>query len=279
MCLFERVPLGRRCYARYRSLHDRATRTAGYRRAGPASRPGGPGATDQSVTRRRAPRRSRQPRGRRSPRACDPVARRPRRGLAAQSWHRCRRRRGRLPRLKLGRRAPETAEPRRLRGRGLSWARSGATCVRASRSGLHERLLDLLPVYTPVGRRLVQLYPVAPGTPPDALAWALAERACRSWLRGGIPPQLDTLDACVYGLEWYDKVTDGRVVLTVRSDAQRSGYRVGRLALISVVQVCARASSIGDGWRHRSGSGRRGWRRSARPGTRRALARSAVACS
>jgi hypothetical protein len=34
MCSFERVPLGRRSHTRYRSLHDRATRTAGYRRAG-----------------------------------------------------------------------------------------------------------------------------------------------------------------------------------------------------------------------------------------------------
>jgi hypothetical protein len=40
------------------------------------------------------------------------------------------------------------------------------------------------------------------------LAWALADRACRSWLHGTIPPHADTLDAIAHAIESLDPVSD-----------------------------------------------------------------------
>ncbi len=72
----------------------------------------------------------------------------------------------------------------------------------------HGRLLELLPIYTATGQRLARLDPTAPAGHDEALAWALADRACRSWLRGTIPPHADMLDAIVHAIESLDPVSD-----------------------------------------------------------------------
>src|SRR3954471_18523290 len=45
----------------------------------------------------------------------------------------------------------------------------------------HERLLELLPIYTAAGQRLARSIPTPPA---HRLAWTLADRACRGWVRG-----------------------------------------------------------------------------------------------
>src|SRR3954470_782304 len=44
-----------------------------------------------------------------------------------------------------------------------------------------ERLLELLPIYTAAGQRLARSIPTPPA---HRLAWTLADRACRGWVRG-----------------------------------------------------------------------------------------------
>src|SRR5436309_857114 len=72
----------------------------------------------------------------------------------------------------------------------------------------HDRLLELVPVYTEAGQRLVKLGSSARASADQAVAYALADRACRSWLRGAIPPSADMLDAIAWGIENLDPVTD-----------------------------------------------------------------------
>jgi hypothetical protein len=64
----------------------------------------------------------------------------------------------------------------------------------------HERLLELLPVYTDAGRRIARLRVDGTGADARPTPWALADKACRDWLRGAIPPQDDAFDAVVEAL-------------------------------------------------------------------------------
>jgi hypothetical protein len=76
----------------------------------------------------------------------------------------------------------------------------------------HDRLLELLPVYTTAGQRLAQLDPGAVAD-NERLGWALADRALRVWLRDAIPSSLDRRGACVDGLEYGAVVSDAHTVM------------------------------------------------------------------
>jgi hypothetical protein len=79
--------------------------------------------------------------------------------------------------------------------------------VRTGRA-FQDRLLELLPIDSDTGRRLAALDPTGRGAGDEVLAWTVADRACRCWLRGAIAPSVEVLDACVFGLEHMDEITD-----------------------------------------------------------------------
>jgi hypothetical protein len=69
-------------------------------------------------------------------------------------------------------------------------------------AAFHDRLLELIPIYTTVGQRIARITPI--DVPDDMLAWKLADRACRTWLRRTIAPNSEIFDAIVFGLETLD---------------------------------------------------------------------------